>query len=146
MLNILPSDRSPVAGAIDPDAYSTGTETTGWINMEEFANVLAIVMVGTLGASATINAKIEEAKDGSGTDAQDLSGKSITELTQASPNDSDQQALINVRADELSDGFTHVRLSLTVGTASSDAGAIVLGYDARYEPHDQASTVAETVN
>lgn len=144
--NILPSDRTPVVGVIDPDVTAAGTVTTGWISMKTHANILAIVMAGTLGVSATLDAKIEEAKDDVGTDAQDLSGKAITQLTQAGTDDSDKQALINVRSDELTDDFTHVRLSLTVGTASSDAGALVLGFDARYQPADQASTVAETVS
>lgn len=144
--NILPSDRARIMGVIDPDAYSTGTQTTGWVDASEYGNLLAIVFAGTLGTSATLNAKIEEAKDGSGTDSQDLSGKSISELTQAGTDDSDKQALINVRQDELSDDFTHVRLSITVGTASSDAGGVLMGFDARYEPETDATTVAEIVS
>lgn len=142
--NILPSDRARIVGVIDPDAYSTGTENSGWIEASEFENYLAAVMAGDLGSSATIDAKIEEAKDDSGTDLQDLSGKSITQLTD-SDSDSNKQALINVRQDELSDGFTHIRVSLTVGTASSDAAAVVFGFDARYEPETDASTVDEIV-
>lgn len=145
MFNILPSDRVRLMGVIDPDAYSTGTETTGWVDASEFGNLLALVSAGTLGASATLNAKIEEAKDSGGTDSQDLSGKAISELTQSGTDDSDKQALINVRQDELSDDFTHVRLSITVGTASSDAAGYLFGFDARYEPETDATTVAEIV-
>lgn len=145
MLNILPSDRSPVVENIDPDAYGTGTYTTGWINMEEYANVMAVIQAGTLGSSATLDAKIEEAQDSSATGVQDLSGKAITQLKQAD-SDSDKQAVINVAAQELSDTYTHVRVSMTIGTASSDAAAIALGFDARYEPHAQASTVDEVVS
>lgn len=143
--NILPSDRARVMGVIDPDAYGTGTETTGWVDASEYGNLLAIVMAGTLGASATLDAKIEEATDSSGSDSQDLSSKSITQLTKAGSDD-DKQALINVRQDELSDGYTHVRLSMTVGTASSDAGAVLLGFDARYEPETDATSVDEVVS
>jgi len=145
MLNILPSDRSPVAGVIDPDALSTGTYTTDWINMEDFANLMAVIQAGTLGSSATLDAKIVEAEDGSGTNSQDLTDKAITQLTEAD-SDSDKQAVINVRADELSAGYTHVQVSMTVGTASSDAAAIALGFDARFEPEDQASSVDEVVS
>ena len=143
--NILPSDRIALLGAIDPDAYSTGTYTTGWVDMSEVDNILAMVSAGTLGASATLDGKIQEAKDGSGTGSQDLTGKAITQLTKAG-TDSDKQALINVRSDELSDGYTHARLSITVGTASSDAAGYVFGLDARYGPKAQASTVDETVS
>lgn len=143
-VNILPSDRARLMDVIDPDAYGTGTEVGGWIAAEEYENFLAVIMAGDLGTSATVDAKIEEAKDGSGTGAQDLSGKAITQLTQAG-TDSNKQAAINVRQDELSDGFTHIRVSLTVGTASSDAAAALFGFDARYEPETDATTVDEIV-
>ena len=73
MKTINPSDRAAVAGVIDPDAYSTGTQTTGWIDMGKFAAIMAIVQAGTLGASATIDAKLEQAQDSSGSGAKDVS-------------------------------------------------------------------------
>ncbi len=142
--NILPSDRARLMAVIDPDAYGTGTEVSGWVEASEFENFMAAIMAGDLGTSATIDAKIEEAEDGSGTNAQDLSGKAITQLTDGD-SDSNKQALINVRQDELSAGFTHIRVSLTVGTASSDAAAVLFGFDARYEPETDATTVDEIV-
>lgn len=142
--NILPSDRARLVGAIDPDAYSTGAQNTGWIDASQFANFLAMISAGTLGASATLDAKIEEATDSGGTSAQDVSGKSITQLTKTGSDD-DKQALINLRPDELSDGYTHFRVTMTVGTASSDAAAYVFGFDARYEPEDDLDSVAEVV-
>lgn len=141
--NILPSDRARLVGVIDPDAYSTGAQNTGWIDASEYKNFMALVAAGTLGTSATLDAKLEEATDGSGSGAQDVSGKAITQLVKAS-ND-DDQAVINLRNDELSDGFTHFRLTMTVGTASSDAAAVVLGFDARYEPGDDLDSVVEVV-
>ena len=144
--NILPSDRVRVMGIIDPDVYVASTVTTAWVAKEEYAHFLAVVMAGTLGASATLDAKLEQATDSSGTGAKDITGKAITQLTQAG-TDSDKQALINLRADELdtANDFTHVRLSLTVAVATSDAGAVVLGFDARYEPETDATTVDEIV-
>ncbi len=130
-----PSDRAAIAGVVDPDAIAAGTVTTGWIAMATFEKVMAVIMAGTLGASATLDAKLEQAQDGSGTGAKDITGKAITQLTQAG-SDSDKQAIINLTAEELdvTNGFTHVRLSMTVGVATSDAGAVVLGFDARYQP------------
>ncbi len=138
-----------VLGAIDPDAYGTGTYTTGWISAAEFQNFMAIVAAGTLGSSATIDAKIEQATNGSGAGAKDLSGAAITQLTQAGSNDSDKQAVISFAADDLDieNAFTHFRLSMTVGTATSDAGAMVIGSDVRVgkASDSDASTVAEVV-
>lgn len=144
--NILPSDRARVAAVIDPDVTAAGTVTSGWVSMADYESIMAIAMAGTLGTSATFDAKIEEAQDGSGTGAQDLSGKAITQLTQAGTDDSDKQGVINVRAEELSDTFTHVRLSIAVATATSDAGGLILGFDARYEPETDATSVAEIVS
>lgn len=145
--NLLPSDRVAVAGVIDPDAATADTYTTGWINMADYGSILAIVVAGTLGTSATLDAKLEQATDGSGTSAKDVTSKAITQLTQAGTDESDKQAVINCRADELdiANDFDHARLSVTVGTATSDVGAIVLGLDAREQPVTQPAAVAETV-
>lgn len=146
--NVKPSDRVAIAGVIDPDATSASTVTTGWISMAKFGAIMAIVMAGTLGSSATVDAKLEQATDSSGTGAKDVTGKAITQLTQAG-TDSDKQAIINCFQQDLdiANGFTHVRLSLTVGTATSDVGAIVLGFDPvkGQAPASDATTVDEIV-
>ena len=143
-----PSDVAAVLGAIDPDAYAAGTYTTGWIDMKTFGSVLAIVMAGDLGAGATLDAKIEQATSAAGAGVKDVAAKAITQLTKAGTDDN-KQALINLSAEDLdiANGFTHVRLSMTVGTAASDAGAVVLGFDARYQPasDSDAATVDEIV-
>lgn len=146
--NVKPSDRVAIVGAIDPDVTAAGTVTTGWIDMAKWGAIMAIVMAGTLGSSATLDAKLEQASDSSGTGAKDITGKAITQLTQAG-TDSDKQAIINCFQQDLDidNGFTHVRLSLTVATASSDAGAVVLGFDpVKGQAHlSGAATVDEIV-
>ena len=88
---------------------------------------MAIIMAGTLGASATLDAKLEQATDGSGTGVKDITGKVITQMLKAT-ND-DDQAVINIKQQDLDIGndFTHFRLTATVGTATSDFGAVVMG-------------------
>ncbi len=144
--NVSPSDRAPLMAVIDPDAYTAAAYTTGWVSMADFDNVMAVVMAGDLGSSATIDAKLEQATDASGTGAKDVTGKAITQLTDGG-SDSNKQAVINCRSDELDvdNDFTHVRLSVTVGTATSDMGAALFGFDARYQPADDVSTVDEIV-
>ncbi len=144
--NIKPSDRAVLVGVIDPDLNAAGTLTTGWINMGLFESIMAIIFAGALGTSATLDAKLEQATDSSGTGAKDISGKAITQLTEAG-TDSDKQAIINCRSDELdvNNSFCYVRLSMTVAVASSDSCAAVLGLDARYQPAADATTVAEVV-
>lgn len=137
-----------VLGAIDPDVYTAGTYETGWISAADFQRFMAVVMAGTLGSSATLDAKIEQASDSSGTGAKDLTGAAITQLTQAG-SDSDKQAVICFSSDDLdlANGFTHFRLSMTVATATSDAGAVVLGSNLRIGPvaDNDAASVDELV-
>lgn len=132
-----------ILGSIDPDAYAASTVTTGWISAATWQDFMAIVQAGTLGSSATLDAKIQQATDSGGTGVKDLSGAAITQLTEAG-TDSDKQAVICFSADDLdiANGFNHFRLSMTIGTATSDAGGIVLGSAGRYGPaasHDAAS-------
>lgn len=144
--NLLPSKVAVLAGIIDPDAYAVSTVTTGWVSMVTYQQIQAIVMAGTLGAAATIDAKLEQATDASGTGAKDITGKAITQLTQAG-GDSDKQAIINLRDDELdvANDFTDVRLSMTIAVLASDASAMILGHNARYKPATDLASVDEVV-
>lgn len=143
-----PSDVAAVVATIDPDAYSASTVVSDYVAMADFEKIMAIVMAGTLGSSATVNAKLVQATDGSGTGVKDITGKAITQLTQAGSDD-DKQAIINCTADELdvANGFTHVALSMTIATAACDAGAVILGFNPRYGPasDNDLSTVDEIV-
>lgn len=147
-LNAKPSELAAVVGVIDPDALGASTVTTGWVNMRNFGAVMAIVMAGTLGTSATLDAKLEQATSSGGAGAKDIDGKDITQLTQAG-TDSDKQVVINCRAEELDvdNGFAYVRLSMTVATATSDCGGLLLGlFPARGPASDfDAATVDEIV-
>ncbi len=145
--NLKPSDRAAIVGVIDPDLNVAGTVTTAWVAMADWGSILALVAAGTLGASATIDAKFEQAQDAAGTGAKDIVGKAISQM--AAGTDDDTQALINLFANELdiNNGFTHARLSLTVGTASSDSSAVLIGLDPRYgaASDGNADTVTEIV-
>lgn len=147
-INLRPSDRVAVVANIDPDAYAAGTVESGWVSIAQFGSVMAVVQAGTLGTSATLDAKLEQATDSSGTGAKDVTGKAITQLTKAGSDD-DKQAVINCGQEDLDieNSFAFVRLSITVGTATSDAGGVVLGFDPAYGPasDNDASSVAEIV-
>lgn len=148
-MNHLASEVVGIVGNIDPDAYAAGAVSSGWIDASKFQRFMAIVQAGDLGASATLDAKLEQASDSSGTGAKDVTSKAITQLTQAG-TDSNKQAIINLLPGELDvdNGFNHFRLTMTVGTAASDAGGIVLGYQPRTGAvsANDASTVDEIVS
>lgn len=144
--NLKPSSIAPILGVINPASYAAGTQATSWLSMKDIGSIEAIVMAGALGTNATLDFKLQQATDSSGTSAKDITGKAITQLTQAG-TDSNKQAVINCFPEDLdvNNSFTHVRALMTVATAASVAGALIKGYNARYEPLDDATTVDEIV-
>lgn len=142
----LPSERFAVVGNIDPDAYAAGTVTTGWVAAKNFHSFLALIQVGDMVATSVVDAKVQQATDAAGTGAKDVTGSAIAQLTQAGGDDN-KQALINVRTEDLDvDGeFAFIRLSVTIGVAGSDLGAVLFGVDPRNGPASDfdATTVDE---
>ena len=143
----LPSERVVLAAVINPAAAAAGTQNSGWVSMTTYEEVMAIIAAGAIGTNGTIDAKIQQAQDASGTGAKDVTGKAITQLTQAGTDKSNKQAVINVRAEELdrTNGFTHVRLQLVTAVATSPSVAALLGLMARYSPATPATSLIETV-
>ena len=146
---MLPSELVAVLATVDPDNYAAGTQTSDWVDAGDFAQLHGIVLVGAIGAGGSVAAKLRQATSSAGAGAKDITGKAITTLTQASPDASDKQAVINCKADELDldNKFDFVCLSMTIAAATSDAGAIILGFTSRYEPASgfDLATVAEIV-
>lgn len=136
------SEALSVLATLDPASVAAGTVTTGWVSAANHHNLLAVIQTGVLGASATVNAKLQQATDSSGSGAKDITGKALTQIVKASGDN--KQALINLRPEELDveGGFKFVRLSLTVGTAASLASAQVLGVNPRYAPADAQNQAA----
>jgi hypothetical protein len=150
MQNVLGSEAAAIVAVVDPDAYAAGTVTSAWVDMGLFDQILAAVAAGDLTAASTLDAKLEQAQDSTGTGAKDIAGKAITQLTQAG-GDSNKQALINCRSEELdvNGGFSFARLSVTAtGGTGGDAAGMVLGLGPRYGPasKNDLASVAEIVN
>lgn len=146
--NSLPSERCAIVGVIDPDAYTNAAYTTACVPVSKFRRLQAIIMAGTLGSSATIDAKLFRAEDASGTNPTDITGASITQLTQAG-TDSDKQAIINYDTQgEEGNAKKFIGLSVTVGVAASDMGALLLGFDPFQAPasSDDLASVDEIVS
>ena len=129
------ADNAAVLACIDPDAIGASTVVSDYVDASKFHQILAIVMAGTLGASATLDAKLVQATSAAGANVKDITGAAITQLTQAG-TDSDKQALISLNVDALdvAGGFKYVALSMTIGTATSDAGGLIIGLAPRVGP------------
>ncbi len=136
------SELLAILATLDPSSQAAGTATTGWISVANHHGLLAIVQTGVLGTGATLDAKVQQAQDASGTAAKDIAGKSITQIVKASGDN--KQALINVKPEELDtvNGFGFVRLSVTVGVAASQTAAQVLGINGRELPANTANQAA----
>ena len=128
-----------VLGTVDPISQGAGSVTTGWVSVSNFLSFLALISTGIMGASATLDAKVQQAQDSGGTGAKDITGKAITQIVKASGDG--KQALINFRAQDLDqlNGFSYVRVSATVGTAASLIAVYLLGGNARFEPIKDAT-------
>lgn len=132
--NNRPSERAGIVGVISPDVHAVGARQTAWIAAGQAAKFMAVIFAGTLGAGATLDAKLEQATDAAGAGAKDIAGKAITQLVKAT--DDDKQAIINLNQDQLdiNAGYTHFRLTMTVAAANSDTGGVVFSFDQRQGP------------
>ena len=126
-------------GQIDPDAYAASTVNGAWVSMADFTEAAAIVVVGAMAAGATVDAKLQQAKDAAGTGAKDITGKAITQLTQAG-GDGDEIVTIPLRAEEIdiANAFTHIRVQVTTAVANVDYGVVLIRGGAGHRPQTNA--------
>ena len=136
------SEMLAVLATIDPASQAAGALSTGWVSVANHLGFLAMVQTGVLGTAATVDAKLQQALDSSGTGAKDISGKAITQIVKATGDN--KQALINVKPEELDtvNGFGFVRVTVTVGVAASITSAQLLGVNPRFAPADAANQAA----
>lgn len=127
-------ERNAVAAVINPASQGAGTVSSGWISMAAYHQLCAVGLVGAFGASATVDAKLQQAQDSSGTGAKDITGKAITQLLAAGGNN--KQFSLEVRDTELdaNNGFGYVQFSMTVGTAATLVSGVVFGALPQYMP------------
>jgi hypothetical protein len=132
--NVKLSEKIAILATLDPASVAAGTVLTAWVPLSNVFQLSALIQTGVLGASATIDAKLRQATDTSGTGAKDVAGKSIAQIVKASGDN--VQALLEMRAEDLdvNNGYGFVALSVTVGTAASQLSAALIGSSARYSP------------
>jgi hypothetical protein len=140
--NALGSELVAILATLDPSSQAAGTLTTGWIPAGSHHSLLAVIQTGVLGTGATVDAKLQQASDATGTGAKDITDKAIIQIVKATGDN--KQVLIDVKPEELdiANGFGFVRLSLTVGVAASLTSAQVLGISPRVIPASAANQAA----
>lgn len=132
--NIKLNERIAILATIDPASVGPGTVLTTWVPVANFNSISAMIQTGLLGTSATVDAKLRQATDSSGTGAKDVIGKTIVQIVKATGDN--KQASIELRGEDFdtNNGFAFVALSMTVGTAASIVNAMLIGANARYSP------------
>lgn len=128
------SERLAVVATVDPDAYGTGAENTDAIDMLQHRRILFIILAGTIASTGKLDFAVYGDTASGGSYATAITGKSITQLTQAG-TDSDKQALVEVSAEEVqAQGLRYIRGVMTFTTAGGDAGVVAVAGDTRYQP------------
>tara|TARA_R110000824_G_scaffold3817_1_gene18212 strand:+ start:977 stop:1423 length:447 start_codon:yes stop_codon:yes gene_type:complete len=145
-INSLTSERAAVVAAIDPANNGAGATNTDEVDHSKFGSTQWTLMTGTMASTSTLDFKLQSASS-SGGSFSDITGKAITQLTEAGSDD-DKQVVINLRADELTAGDRYVRGVMTIAAAASWSSVVALGFDARYAPasDNDLSSVDEIVN
>jgi hypothetical protein len=139
------AERVAVLATLNPASVSASTVVTSWVPVANYHGIAALIQTGVLGTAATLDAKLRQATDSSGTGAKDIAGKALTQIVKASGDN--VQAIIECRPDDLdsANGFGWVALSATVGTAASIFGAALLGTSPRLLPPTNQAGVVQTV-
>lgn len=61
------SELLAILATIDPINQTAGSVTTGWISVANYHALMTVFQSGGLGISATVDAKLQQATDSSGT-------------------------------------------------------------------------------
>lgn len=123
-------------GQIAPQSSSSNL-LSGAINMKNVHRLAAVISVGVITATGTLDAKFVQAVTSGGT-YKDITGKAIVQLTAAGDSNPGKPLVIELRADEMDlvNGYAFVKLSLTPATAASLISATIFAFT-DYLPVDQ---------
>ncbi len=133
---------SIAAAEIDPVSQAAGTVTSGAVDLSKFHRSLFVVMVGSVGASGTVDAKLQQSSTGS-SGWTDVAGSNITQVTAGN-----KIVTLEIRPEQLTAGQRYVRLSVTVGTNAVLIAALALGGEAVQKPasaNDVAAVIQRLV-
>ncbi|MCB0048953.1 MAG: hypothetical protein KDE24_05320 [Caldilinea sp.] len=128
---------------IAPQLLDNAAATSSWLPVSNSPRLTAIVQVGA--TDTTVDAKLQQATDSSGTGAKDITGAAITQIAGTGDNRFVSIDLATENLD-LANGFDYVRLSITAGDGTTGAyAAAVIIQNARHMPPTQPAAYAEKV-
>lgn len=104
---------------------------TGWVDMENYHRMIILLNIGEPGQGATIDVDVEEATSNAGAGIQNIAGKSITTVVAA---DSGGIVAIELRGEELTQGYSFINVEVIVTNAAYTYGLYVFGTIPHYAP------------
>jgi len=124
-----------VGGELYPALKTVTAHTGAWLPMSNHQRAIFIVQVGAMTALSTLDFSVQQASAAAGTGVKAITGKAITQLTQAG-GDGNDLVCIEVRTEELdvSGGFEYIRGLLTVGTDTVYCSMLALRFIPNYPP------------
>ena len=138
----------PVVGHLTPAAArAAGTYATGWLDASRFQRLTALLQVGTIAGTGTLNMRWQSATDTNGTSSADINSTSCITSTFASTSN-DKIAQLELRLDQNPSTPRYVRAFASTANSTWIGGIIVIGCSAIHEPasaYKHADVVATTV-
>lgn len=116
--------------ALAPASRSAGTVTSSYLSMDGHGMVAALLSVGAITATGTIDMKLVQATDTSGTGSKDVSGAALVQIADTGGSKS---YAIELNSDLLdhTNGFTCIAVVLTTATAANVSSVTLLRYRGR---------------
>lgn len=129
---------------LNPATVNSTPATSSWVDAAAAHELLAVLAIGNM-ATETVDFKIEQATDSSGTAVKDLAAS--TQLAASAAANDNAQLLIDVKAETIdtANGFRYVRLRAVTGGATGGPMCGLLWARTRYRPSTHAASVLETV-
>jgi len=140
------SENFELLANITPEAANgtVGEHNSGYVSMENFHRALIVLTAGEAGGASTIDVDVEEATTAAAGGAQNLAGKSITQLVAA---DAGETVYIEVRTEELDvdNGYSFINAEVAVGANTFTYDLKIFGFMPRFAPVS-VTNIAEIVD
>ncbi len=129
---------------LSPVSQSAATVTGAACDTLYFNRMIFIIQMGVMSASSTVDAKLQSNPVASGGTWTDISGSSITQVTQAvNGNNNTIKLGLNCEAvGQNSPAGRYVRLRIVVGTAATLLSYLAIGFVGRWKPENKFNEIA----
>jgi hypothetical protein len=118
-----------------PDSMAANTYTSARVSLAKYHRAVLVLSVGDMAAGAKLDVALYQATAASGGSTKAITGKAITQLTQAS-GDGNDVFCIELQTEELdvTGGYEHVYVVAVVDTDAVEYGWTLFGIQPRYAP------------